>query len=288
MQKYILSILFISLIQINLIAGGGWPQPKGGGYFKLSQWWIISDQHYTDVGRKDPNMTTGVFNTSLYAEYGFTDRLTGILYFPFFSRTYFNNQVSVTTGEIIVPGEELNSIGDTDIALKYGLTKAGSPVAVSATLLFGLPLGNNAGGTQNNLQTGDGEFNQLLQIDAGKSFKIGEIPMYSNIYAGFNNRTNGFSDEFRFGFEIGASWFERKFWTIGRITGVESFKNGSSVQEINSTSIFANNTEFTSASLELAYYFTEKVGVSAGYAYAFRGEIIFAAPSYSIGVFLDI
>ena len=70
-------ILFLSVQAAY--AGGGWPQPRGGGFFKLSEWWVISNQHFTDVGKLDPNVTTGIFNTSLYAEYGFTDRLTGVL-----------------------------------------------------------------------------------------------------------------------------------------------------------------------------------------------------------------
>ena len=271
------------------LAGGGWPQPKGKGYFKLSEWWVVSNQHFTDAGLIDPNTTMGIFNTSIYAEYGITNRLTSIVYFPFLSRTYMNNVVSGTTGETLIPGEAINTIGDTDIGLKYGITKPGSPVAVAATLMLGLPLGQDEGGSQGNLQTGDGEFNQLLQIDAGTGFPISEKTTgYANVYSGFNNRTNGFSDEFRYGIEAGIGLFNSKLWLISRLTGVESFQNGKTVEEITSTSIFANNTEFTSLGIEGAYYVTEKVGFSASYTIALRGQIIFAAPSYSVGVFFDL
>ncbi len=282
-------ILFALVIPACALAGGGWPQKKGQGYFKLSEWWTIADQHYTSQGLIDPNVTIGIFNTSIYAEYGFTDRLTGILYFPVFSRTYTNNLVSNTTKEILVPGEALNSIGDADIALKYGLNKPGSKIALAATLKLGLPLGNSAGGTQGNLQTGDGEFNQLLQIDAGTGINLGKkVDAYANAYVGFNNRTNGFSDEFRVGLEAGLGLLDKKLWVIGRLDVVNSLKNGATAAETTSTSIFANNTEFTSLGGEVNYYVTKKVGISVGAATALAGEIILASPSYSVGVFLDL
>ena len=56
-----------------------------------------------------------------------------------------------------------------------------------------MPIGNDSGGSQGNLQTGDGEFNQLIQLDAGTGFPIGGTNGYANVYVGFNNRTNGFS-----------------------------------------------------------------------------------------------
>ena len=287
-MKNIFLILSISLIFSTLSqAGGGWTPPKGGLYLKLSEWWIISNQHYTDAGLIDPNTTSGIFNTSFYGEYGLTDRVAVLAYFPFFSRSYMNNVVSGTTGEILIPGEAINSVGDTDVSIKYALTPK-SKIRIAATLTLGLPLGNSAGGSQKNLQTGDGEFNQILQLDASSGFSIKKLSMYATATVGFNNRTKGFSDEFRYGFEVGAAFLKNKLWVIGRLTGVESFKNGTLASDANSTSIFANNSEFSSFAVEVAYYVTPKVGVSAAYAGAFRGEIIFANPSYSVGVFLDL
>jgi hypothetical protein len=287
MKRLSFIILLSFLFSFSAFAGGGWPQPKGHGFFKLSQWWLISDQHFTDTGLLDPNVTQGIFTTSIYAEYGFTDRLTGILYFPLFSRTYFNNTVSATTGEILTAGEAINGVADTDISLKYGLI-VNKPVVLSATLTLGLPFGESQGGTAGNLQLGDGEFNQMLQLDAGTSFQLGKVPAYANAYAGFNNRTNGFSDELRYGIEAGAGFFGSKLYTIFRLYGISSLKNGSSTDNANSTSIFANNSEFLTFSPEIAYNINEKWGVSATYASALRGRIIFAAPSYSVGVYLNL
>ncbi len=278
-------ILALLLLSVNVsFAGGGWPQAKGGGYIKLAEWWVISNQHYTDNGMIDPNVTTGIFNTTLYAEYGFTNRLTGILYAPLFSRTYFNNTVSATTGEVILPGEAINSIGDADISIKYGLI-TNKMVVLSATLTLGLPLGISDGGSQGTLQTGDGEFNQMLQLDASTSWQLGSLNMYGSVYGAFNNRTNGYSDEVRYGVELGATFWQNRITAIGRLFGITSMKNGDSIEPGNATSIFANNTEFLSFTPELNYNINDHFGVSASYGIAFSGRLIFANPSYSVGVY---
>jgi hypothetical protein len=286
-MKNIIFIILASFIFVQTAqAGGPWPQPKGKGYFKLTQWWTVFDEHYTDLGLIDPNITSGIFNTSIYAEYGITKNFTGIVYLPFFSRNYVNNLVSGTTGETLVAGDAINSLGDSDIGIKYAFP---TRLPLAATLTFGLPLGQSVGGEQNNLQTGDGEFNQMLQLDAGAGLNITkDIAFYTSAMVGFNNRTNGFSDEFRYMVEGGFGLFDKKVWLIGKLIGVESFKNGEAAGNVNSTSIFANNSEHTSFSIEAAAYVSKKIGVSFNYTAPIRGEIIAADPAYSVGIFYDM
>jgi len=279
-------ILLISLsISLSIQAEDGWPQPKNGGYFKIGQWWLVADQHYTDLGLLDPNVTNGIYFTSLYAEYGLTEKLTGIVYFPFYARALFNNTVSGTTGEVITPGEAINGVGDLDLSLKYNLLNQGS-FALSGILQLGIPLGNSAGGDAGALQTGDGEFNQMLQIEAGHGLQLGGLQGWTKAYAGFNNRTEGFSDEFRFGLEVGASLLDSKLLLIGRLYGIESFNNGTLPGDnASGTSIFANNSEHLTIAPEIAYKFNEHFGVSAGIAQALSGRLIYANTAYNVGVF---
>lgn len=285
MKKLILLLFFMSMF-CGLKAGGPWPQKKGNLYLKLSEWWLVFDQHYTDQGLIDPNITTGLFNTTLYAEYGVTNRFTATVYAPLLSRNYMNNLVSMTNQALLVPGEAINRIGDIDISAKYAISTS-FPVAVTAT--FGIPSGVASAGSEGNLQTGDGEFNQMLQIDVGQGFNISEsVSGYFSLYSGVNNRSNGFSDEFRYGLEAGVSFVGNKLWLIGRVNGVESFQNGETAATISSTSIFSNNSEFTSYGVEAAYYVSKRIGFSASVASAFRGKVIAAAPSYSVGVFYDM
>ncbi len=288
MKNTITSLLIVFVAYGSALAGGPWPQLKGNGYFKLSEWWTVFDQHYTDQGLIDPNLTTGIYNTSLYAEYGITNRFTTIVNFPFLSRNYVNNLRSGTTGDIIVAGDAINTIGDIDLGLKLGLTKPGASVPVALTLFLGVPTGTDIAGAEGNLQTGDGEFNQMLQLDAGKGFNLGKTSAYLSAYTAFNHRTKGFSEEFRYGLEFGLGLLSEKLWTTAKLNVVESLKNGDTAENTTNTSIFANNSEFSSIELGLNYYVSSNFGISASVAGAIRGEIIAAAPSYSVGIFYDM
>lgn len=288
MKKQFTILLLLSLSNIAL-AGGPWTQQKGKGYYKLSEWWVLFDQHYTDQGKIDPNSTTGIFNTFLYGEYGISDKFTGIFNGAIFSRNLIYNQVSAATGDIIAEGDALNSIGDIDLGIKYSLSSNKIKVPMAISVFLGIPTGNSQGGKANNLQTGDGEFNQMVQFDIGGGFNLSDkVSTYASAYSGINNRTKGFSEEFRYGVEMGAGFISNKLWLIGRLSGIKSFKNGDKRNGATSTSIFANDTEFTSVNIETNYYFTKKVGVSLSFTSAIKGEIIAAAPSYSVGFFLDM
>ncbi|MEH0158240.1 hypothetical protein V6R21_29540 [Limibacter armeniacum] len=285
--RYTVAILFFLIVSAPVMGGGPWPQKKGHGYYKLFQYWVIADKHYTDTGETDPNVTTGYFSTSLYAEYGISGRLTGVVYFPFFARTYYNNTISATTGEEIIPGDDLNSVGDIDLSLTYGLL-VNKPIAMSATLLLGIPSGKTDGGELETLQTGDGEFNQMIRLDVGKGFTVNKVNMYTSAYAGFNNRTNGYSDEFRYGFEAGATFCNSKLTGIARFIGIASFQNGTATAASDGASLFSNNVEYLTFSPELAYHFNENWGVSVNYNTVFFGKLIMANPAYSVGIFLQI
>ncbi len=283
--SYILGLLAIVLTsQANFAQ---WTKGKNKGYYKVGFWSLVSDQHYTNTGNIDPNATRGTFNLSFYGEYGITDKLDAVAYIPFFARTYQNDQVSGTTGQITQAGEAINSIGDSDIGLRYQLLKK-SHVALSTTLKLGLPVGNSSGGSDGSFQTGDGEFNQLLQVDLGVPFSFEKVSLYGKTYLGINNRSQGFSDEVHLGAEAGLGLWKNKIWLIGRINRVSSLFNGDKSALDSQGSIFANNVEFTSIGYEAAYYITKKIGVSISYATATSGRIIFANPTIAGGIFLDI
>lgn len=284
MKGGLLSILFV-MSTITVEAGGGWISGKGKGFFKLSEWWVVADAHFTDTGEIDPNVTIGLFNTTLYGEYGLSDKFDIILNFPVFSRSYSNLIRSKTTGDIIAPSQTLNSLGDTELGVKYGLVR-NKVIVVSSSIYLGLPLGNKSGGNNGTLQTGDGEFNQRVSLDISTSFSVGNVNTFYAINVGVNNRTQGFSDEFRYGIETGLI-VNKKIIGIFRLQGLKSFKNAS-FTETNGASLFASDTEYLSYTFEVGYEIKGKYGISANMGKAFSGNLIFADPSYSIGVHVKI
>ena len=283
----LIAVLIGSICQ-NTLAGGGWTHSKGKGFLKLSQWWVVANRHYTDTGETDPNITMGTFNTSIYGEYGLTDRLNAQVYFPFFSRSYHNDQVSGTTGMVDIAGRAVNSIGDTDIGLKYALVKD-KPVVVSAYFWLGLPLGKNEFDSDVDeiaLFTGDGEFNQILGIVGSTSKSVGSTNFFSSVGFEYNNRTNGFSDETRVNFELGAV-IKNKLILIYKLRWLNSLKNGDATLE-NGASIFSNNTEYVGYTYEAGYNFTDKYGISFSYGAVYSANLIFASPAYSVGIYMNL
>ncbi|SEB35860.1 hypothetical protein SAMN04489761_0099 [Tenacibaculum sp. MAR_2009_124] len=264
-----------------------WSKGKGKGYFKLSAWYLQSDQHFTNTGELDPNVTRTQFNTNLYGEYGLSNKLDVIAYIPFFARVAQNNQLSGTNNNTIQSGESFNSFGDIDFGVRYAIFKKGN-WALDAKLLLGLPTGSSLGGSDGSYQTGDGEFNQYLSTSIGYSTRLFKRPAYLKSYLGYNNRTKGFSDELRVGFEVGVNVIVNKLWLSSRVNILQSLQNGTLNAANSNGSIFANNVEFSSYGFEAAYYITNKIGASVSFDSAFSGRIIAANPSYSVGIFYDL
>lgn len=278
--RFTLIVLSICIVFISN-AGGGWLNKKNEGYFKLGQYVLRANMYYNPEGdRIKVNPGISVYTTSLYFEYGLTDKLTAIGYLPFYSRSVLN-ALQRRNGDF-VEGDKLTSFGDNDISLKYGLIQD-KPIVVSAKLTFGLPLGNQRGGRTETLQTGDGEFNQMLTIEASRSFY--PVPLYVSTAVGFNNRTNGFSDEFRYGLEVGYTM--NKITALTRISGVESLMNGSSNPN-SIQGVFGNNIEYLTIAPEVIYSVKENFGFSLSIATAISGRQVLANPAYEVGFFFKI
>ncbi len=273
-------IAIFSLASLCGSAQGAWPKAKGEGFFKLSETIIVSESFYTPEGTIRDIKTAGVYISSFYGEYGLTNNLTAVAYVPFFFRNTINAQ-EFTLSPNMEEADEANSFGDVNLGLQYGILKKG-PFVLSTSLVFGIPSGQTNGGNSQLLQSGDGEFNQILRVHAGYSFY--PKPFYAAGYLGINNRTNGFSDEFRAGLEAGTSinsWF-----LALKMDWVESLQNGNA--EASQTGIFSNNTEYISFGPEVAYNFKGGLGISGSVLGAFKGQNILASPSISLGVFYDL
>jgi len=280
MRKIIAIVFLVISISSPLFAGGGWTKKKGEGYLKLNQWWVRSGKYYNREANIIDITTTGVYVSSLYAEYGISDKLTAITYFPAYVRSTLNRRED-PEGNLIAAGDELNGFGDIDLAIKYGFFQD-KKVVLAIGLQIGIPTGNPSGGETQLLQTGDGEFNQMLTIDASHSFY--PIPAYVSLQTGFNNRTNNFSDEFRYGLELG--YTHNNFTAIARLKGVKSLFNGDDSQ-VSGNGIFNNNVEFLSYAVELIYSYSEHAGVSIGVASAFQGRQILASTTFNAGIFIN-
>ncbi len=276
-SKILVTVLLVVVAVNSGFSQGAWNKAQGEGFFKLSEMVIISDEFYTPEGTTQRIKTAGVYITSLYGEYGLSDKLTAVVFLPFFVRNTINEQnFSISTND--EKGDQSNSFGDVNIGLQYGIKQSG-PFVLSASVLLGLPVGETSGGRTEILQSGDGEFNQLLRLHAGYSFY--PAPFYMQGAIGFNNRTKDFSDEFHFSFEAGASIKESLSLAL-KLGVLQSFNNGDAATS--QTGIFSNNLEYVTVGPEISYLLNEKFGVSASVFSALSGQNILANPAFNLGV----
>lgn len=284
MKKHL--IFFIALVGFatQLLAGGGWTQPKGQGFLKISQGALIADQYFTPAGDLVDITTTGLYTSAVYLEYGLTERLSTVAYVPFFVRSTLNKVEVVDSNGALLdqePGDELNAFGDVDLSIKYGIITEG-PLVLSAALTLGLPLGEQSGGDTQLLQSGDGEFNQMITLELSQGLASG---FYWTLLAGFNNRTNNFSDEFRYGGEIGL--VKNKWIPIVKVYGIASFMNGDDAFVPNND-VFGNNIEFLSITPELNYQMNDKMGLSVSAGFAAFGMRVLGNPNYIAGIYFKL
>lgn len=272
-------LLFLFLSSANQVGAGAWTQKRGQGFYKLSLRLIRADQFYEPTGNKIDIPTLSDYTTTFYGEYGLTDRLTLVVNVPAFKRVTLNKQVGNNSGFVFFEGDSKSGIADSDVGVRLGLLRSGSSV-LSAEVLFGLPVGDNS--QTNGLLTGDGEFNQLLKAQFGHSFY--PVPLYFSGEFGFNNRTKGYSDEWRYAAEIGFT-FSSKFLVSFKLRGVDSRKNGNAVTG-SVGGLFANNQSYLSYGPEVSYIIKESFGISAGIESATQAENVLSAPAFSFGVFV--
>lgn len=275
----ILSVLIL-FSSLNSLFAGAWTQKRGQGYYKLGFRLIRADQFYEPNGNKVDIPTFAEYTTSFYGEYGLTDRLTLVASVPFFKRITLNKQVGRNTGFVFFEGDSKSGVSDSEIGMRVGLLKWGGSV-LSSELLFGLPIGDDV--QANGLLTGDGEFNQLLKLQFGQSFY--PRPAYFTSEVGFNNRTEGYSDEFYYAAEIGYT-LRQKFLIAFKVRGVESLKNGNDAVLGGMGGLYANNQSYFAYGPEISFIFNRNFGMLAGMEGAARGENVLSAPAFSFGLFV--
>lgn len=272
-------LLLASAQEMN---AAGWTQKDGHGFYKLGFQALYARKYHEPSGNVTRITPLGDYTLSLYGEYGFNGWLTGLAYVPFLKLNTLDRVVGRESQTVYFEGDKASGIADVDVGLRVGLIQR-SPTVLSVGVLLGLPLGN--ANQPNGLLSGDGEFNQLVTLEAGHSFY--PAPMYANARIGFNNRTRGFSDEFRFGVQVGYT-FESLFTVTVHGQGVQSLKNGEVTAAGGMNGLYANNQSYIEYGAELGCALSDMYGISLGVSSATQGRNVLSAVKYSTGVFLKL
>ncbi len=272
-MKKILFILFILFITSTEYFAGAWTQKKSSGYFQLGSQFLSAKKAYDAEGNKFPIPDFTDITINFYGEYGLTNDLSLIANIPFYRSLKFDG--FPPAGEVSKSG-----ISDSHLGVKIKLTEFSQNV-LSASAMVGIPLGERNDST--GLWTGSEEWNQRVMVNFGRSFY--PLDLYLSSSLGYNNRTNGFSDEIRYSLEGGYFVIKNKLLLILRLAGVASLKNGSLGNVSGVAGLYANDQNFLAYGPEVHYSITNKIGLIAKFE---SGAMVKNAPSaiaYGFGIF---
>jgi protein XagA len=256
----------------------GQVQEPRQGWIKVSQQFISSNSYFDPDEVAATIRTNSLYLTNLSAEYGITDRLTATAFFPVFVRSVINETQFNQTGDI-VPGSSLNSVGDAEIGLKVSIRKQ-SPIQIMVFGTLGLPLGKKGKvGLDTDLQTGDGEFNQLIGVQLRQVFSSFHIQGYTS----YNNRSKDFSNEIRYGFEVG--YTNNKLMFTANFNAIESLFNDTAPTSQNG--IFSNHREVFSPRVKIQYLISPKIEVFSSADFIVAGRNTLNAPLFEAGIQLN-
>lgn len=235
-------------------AGGGWPRPKKTFYGKISVSSFRSNRYYSLLGTlNDQGAEFRQTSVNLYAEYGLTNRLTVILNMPLIRANRFAN-TGTTTG-----------IGDAMVELKYALPIKKIPVAISVAPSFptgksrALVANRDIAGNFINLPIGDGEFNVWTRAYASSSLGNNS---YVSVDAGYNFRTQGFTNQYTIGGEVGYH-FAHRLWVN---TTLRQFATAGTPNPNKGSFVYGEGLTYVGYSVGAAFSVTKQLSLTVDYA----------------------
>lgn len=273
-MKKICLIILISFILCKNIFAGAWPQKKGSSYYKLNFRFIYAENFYDRAGEKitlDGTFTD--LTIDFYAEYGLYDYLTLTGNIKGYRYTGFETN----------PGPEYNLNSESGISEALigmrGLLFILGETAVSGGLSLNIPAGKSS--PDGGLLLSSGDFYQGVNLQVGHSFH--PLPVYLNVSLLYNNRTEGFSDEFKYEIEGGYTFYTDLSLLL-KFKGVQPVYNGRG-DKVGGLGILLNKQKYISYGGELIYKLTKNFGLTACYEGIATGKNIVYSPIYTFGIF---
>ncbi len=257
MKNHIYIFLTLSIFfSINTNAQSGWTKAKNTYFLKLEYSSYKSTDFRNNIGT---SLKTSEFSqnaTSIYAEYGISDRLTAISSIPLYKQNSYE-----TTNKV-------SGFGDIRLELKYALLKDKFPLSIA--IAPEIPSGKKdlfAVNKNNpleiiNLPTGDGEFNIWTTLAVSHSFS--PLNLYASAYSAFNYRTKykerDFQNQYQAGVEVGYKFID-KLWVNTKLSIQTGIGKNPEIADF----IRGDGTSYTGVSLGGMYEVGKHFGITAQY-----------------------
>ncbi|MEW5979646.1 MAG: hypothetical protein AB1898_27930 [Acidobacteriota bacterium] len=263
----------VMLMAGQLSAQSAWTRKKHSGFTRFGISTLNTSSFYTPLGKRLNSARYSDVTASFYGEYGLSDNLTAMLYFPF-----LRHHSLATTDSVTRPGDAI-------VGFKYRFLRGATPLAVAVD--FGVPTGESQGSVAIKgvpdgvfrLPTGDGEFNTRLSLYASRSFRDGKNFLSGG--GGYNIRSRGYTDEVSYFVNAGNRLLP-SLWVTGAVMGL--FPAGDPDLERAVGFGVGEGVQYVSLGGEVQYSFTARNSVSFGYYRPFRGKNVLAGGGFVFGV----
>jgi len=254
-------------------AQSAWTRNKNSGFARLGVTSLNTSSFYTPLGNRLNSAKYSDVTASFYGEYGITNNLTGMLYFPFLRHHSLETTDSVT------------GPGDAIVGFKYRFLRGATPLAVAVD--FGVPTGEQQGlvaikGVPDGsfrLPTGDGEFNTRVSLYASRAFRDGNTFLSGG--GGYNFRTRGYTDEVSYFVNAGNHLFSA-FWVTGTVMGLFPAREPNIERAVGFG--VGEGVEYITAGGEIQYNITKRSSVSFGYYRPLQGKNVLAGGGFVLAV----
>lgn len=274
-----LAYLLLLTISLNVYAQSPWTQNKSGAYLQLNFTTIPS--YSILLGNPEYNTERAINDNTLqfYVEYGLSDKTTLIANLPF--KMLASNEVISTTISPFTTEDSQFSLGNFQLGLKHKFYH--EKWLISGLLLLEANTGSyeDASG----LRTGYDAWTLTPMIIIGRGFD----DWYLQGFTGVDIRTNGYSNGYKLGGEIGYKALDW-LWIAGFLDGVAAFQDGSFITPRNNrlTGLYVNNQSYAAFGFKIIGEFYKNIGVNFGLGGAFNGRNVAKSPAISVGFYYKI
>jgi len=284
------TVLVLATLSAEQGLAGAWTQARGKFYSRLAYEQYSADEYYNENGdtigyspgdSKKRNFEYDEDLTSLYLEYGVTDKLTLVA-----SLNYKEAEWRYKAGSGVAVDKVAKTAGpgDQELGVKYQLLTTENGV-LSIQGMYKTPEGYDEDDTGAlEIQRGDAQEDYDVRLLYGQSL-YPMIPGYFNMEAGYRLRAQEPADEFRYVLEVGVDFTS---WFYGRVKLDGSANLGNSDDSLGTIAdINTNGNEVNIGKLDMALGFkiTDHLGLEAVYRPELYGEN--TTKGYSLGLALS-
>jgi hypothetical protein len=215
-----LATTLLAFLASPSVTASGFTQPQGKGLVIFATSWTLAAESFDVKGVLTANARILRREATTYAEYGFTDWLTGIVQTTLSDR--FVSSVIATPFATVAISDHYRGFDTSGVGLRTRIAEFGP-------LSFAVEGNLRLSGASNRFrlaQAGHTGIEGDIRLQAGASFNLWSWPGYANVSLGYRAHTAGPADEYRADFTFGIRPRERWLWLLQSFNSFPAGRGG--------------------------------------------------------------